>query len=349
MHIDVNKELTSEYLQAIVERIRKEKVSSITIRNNLFKSFNNFAFLITELIQNKNLKTFTFGDNHNTTGFDEGWMLITKLIAENKNLRHLYLSMSFLYDKYLKGIFKEALIGKRIKTLDLSSNFITYPGTRRIAEWLGTNKTLQVLALQQNTMNEFKKEGSDAIVEKLMTHKSITTLDLSNMILTGLGEKMGELIKSSRTLKELRIRGTRMNLDDFKHICLPMCGNELITEINLSENDTRNDKSLEYIAKMIKENKTLKIISLEKLGISNKNCQIIFDAIAQNETIENYSFTYHQKFKISTILDFFKNKSNAKALKVLTISAFDVKKNGEENDLVEKFKAERDDVNVKIS
>jgi hypothetical protein len=48
---------------------------------------------------------------------------------------------------------------KKIINLDLSSNFITYQGCKSISEWLKKNKILKTLNLQQNTMNEFKKEA----------------------------------------------------------------------------------------------------------------------------------------------------------------------------------------------
>lgn len=219
--IEIRKDLNQENTAQYIEQIEKQKVYSFSIRKNRFEKLGFFQLIVNALIKNKNLRSFIFTDNYNTTGFEEGWKMIISLLKENKYIRNVNLSMSFLYDKYLSALL-QSFKGKRIKSLDLSSNFITYLGCKKISDWLKTNKSLKILNLQQNTRNEFKREGSDILVEQLINHQSIISLDLSNMILTDLGVKMGELIATSKNLKELKIKNIRMNLEDYKNICTPL-------------------------------------------------------------------------------------------------------------------------------
>ena len=341
--IEIHKELRTESTKTFLDRMKNEKIIAFSISHNNFNTLTHFQSLINSLIKCDSLKSFTFTENNNTTGFEEGWKLIIKLLRENKAIRHLNLSMAFLYDKYLNEIFRDALKFKRIKSLDLSSNFITFPGSKKIAEWLKKNKSLKMLNLQQNTMNEFKKEGSDVIVLELISHPSIQSLDLSNMILTGFGEKLGKLIESSKTLKELKIKNNRMNLDDFIKICTPMCDNTTIINLNMSDNDCGTEKAFEYIAMFLEKNKTLKNLGLDKMGINSKNSDKLFDGIKINESIEFYSLNENVKMKIKNLLEILIQKPNVKHISMLNIK---VKKEDEE--MIEIFLKERSDVILKI-
>ena len=303
-----------------------------------------FKLIIVELINCKTLRSFIFSDNQNITGFEDGFRYIIKLIKSNDKLRHINLAMSYLYEKYVLEL-REALKGKPILTLDLSSNFIGLNGCKKIAEWLKRNRSLKVLCLQSNTQNEFKKEGCDLITNALVYHNAIQHLDVSGMIITGFGDRMGNFLAENKTLKELKIRATRMNIDDIKHICKSVGRNETLLDFNMSENDTGSDKSIEFISSMIETNKNLKILSLDKSGISPKNCKMLFDAIEKNCIIENYSMNENIKMKTKLFLDFFIIQKNVKILSIANPQHIKVQ---EDVELIEKFFKEREDVTLKI-
>jgi hypothetical protein len=341
---DIIRELTSENINEHLAKIDNEKITSFSIRHNHFSKLSHFKNIMEKLYKIETLHTFTFSENHNTTGFDAGWQLITKLLEENTNIRHINLSMSFLYEKFVESLIK-AIKGKKIYTLDLSSNFITYSGAKKIAEWLKRNRSLKVLNLQQNTMNEFKREGSDIIVTQLIKYHSLINLDLSHMTLTGFGLKMSEYIKTTTSLKELRIRQVRMNFEDFNFITEALCLNNSLEDVNIGDNYPGNDKCYELIAKVNEENKTIKSLNLDKLEINKKGLRLILNAIEKNEIMEGFSFNENQsKIPIEAYLEFFLKRN---PLKSLSIVNKDYRKNGDGKDLIEKFKTEKEEVVLK--
>jgi len=267
-----------------------------------------------ELSTCEHLRTFTFTDNFNTTGFEEGWKIIFEFLKNNKTIRFLSLSMSFLYDKYILELFTKTLTYKKIVKLDLSSNFITYQGAKKISQWIEKNKTLKLLNLQQNTMNEFKKEGADLICSSLSNHNRIQSLDLSFMILTGIGEKLSLLISSTKTLKELKIQNCRINLDDYKFMCQSLAENETIVDLNIAENNCSSDKAIEYLAGFIAKNKKVEILRIDNLGITMKNSSLLFENIKLNTTIKNYNLSENPKLKFKIIYETFLEMKNVEVI-----------------------------------
>lgn len=84
---------------------------------------------------------------------------------------------------------------------------------------------------------------------------------------------------------------------------------------------------------------------MDDIGITYKNYKIIFDSISNNDTIATYSFNNNSKMKYKIYLDFFMEKRNLKELFIITP---DCKKIPEEEEAIEKFKAKRSEVNLKI-
>jgi hypothetical protein len=341
--LEVNKDLNEENFKTYMEQIEKENVEYFHIRKNHFNNINLFRDLLKSLSKCKNLKTFTFTDNYNTTGFDQGWKIISDFLKETSSLKILNLSLSFMYDKYLAFIFKDSLKGKKIENLDLSSNFITLAGSKKISEWLKTNKSLKYLNLQQNTMNEFKREGADFIISSLISHPCIISLDLSNMIITGFGEKLADLIKVSQTLRILRIINTRMNLDDYKFLSSALCQNNVLTDLNISENDCKSEQAIDLVASFIKSNKTLMHVFLDNIGIGERNCNNLLAAIQENETIESYSFNDNPRLLFKTLFPVLVSKKNLKKLNFCLVE-FSSRNAKEDEESLKKFKIERPDI-----
>jgi hypothetical protein len=342
--LDINKELSSENINEHITRLDSEKITTFSIRHNHFQKLSHFENIMRKLNKKNTLQSFTFSENNNTTGFDNGWQLIVKLLEENNNIRHVNLSMSFLYEKFVDPIFK-ALKGKKIYTLELASNFITFSGAKKIAEWLKRNRSLKVLNLQQNTMNEFKREGSDIIVTQLIKFHQLQNLDLSHMVLTGFGVKMSEYIKSTTSLKELRIRAVRMNFDDFTLIMDAFCQNTSLEDVNIGDNYPGNDECFSLVANVIEKNSTLRSFNLDKLNINKKGLKIKLMAIEKNTILEVFSFNENlAKIPIEAYLEFFMDR---KPLKSLAIVNKEYKSKGDGKSLIEKFRKEREDVVLK--
>ena len=324
------------------------KIKTIKIYSSKFEDLNIFYQILTYL-HDKKIKKFIFFDNNISQDF-EGWSEISNLFKVNYSLRFIDLHSSNIYDYDLNDIMR-SLIDKRIRYLNLSENFITLNGVNVICDFLRHNRTIQRLNLSRNAQVQFKSEGVKNVVEALMSSESIDSLDFSYMNLTGCGESIGKFITKNKSIQSITLRSVQLNAVDFKNIFVPLKTNKLLKEIDISLNDMGGDKSLQYIADTIKENKTLTILKMDQINITNDNYQIIFNAIEQNKTINHYSVSYNSKLKPKIMLNFF---IKPKQVKYLEYEPFD-KDNPEdkkkeltleEKKLFEKFKTERPDMEL---
>ena len=324
------------------------KIKTIKIYSSKFEDLNIFYQILTYL-HDKKIKKFIFFDNNISQDF-EGWSEISNLFKVNYSLRFIDLHSSNIYDYDLNDIMR-SLIDKRIRYLNLSENFITLNGVNVICDFLRHNRTIQRLNLSRNAQVQFKSEGVKNVVEALMSSESIDSLDFSYMNLTGCGESIGKFITKNKSIQSITLRSDQLNAVDFKNIFVPLKTNKLLKEIDISLNDMGGDKSLQYIADTIKENKTLTILKMDQINITNDNYQIIFNAIEQNKTINHYSVSYNSKLKPKIMLNFFIKQ---KQVKYLEYEPFD-KDNPEdkkkeltleEKKLFEKFKTERPDMEL---
>ena len=324
------------------------KIKTIKIYSSKFEDLNIFYQILTYL-HDKKIKKFIFFDNNISQDF-EGWSEISNLFKVNYSLRFIDLHSSNIYDYDLNDIMR-SLIDKRIRYLNLSENFITLNGVNVICDFLRHNRTIQRLNLSRNAQVQFKSEGVKNVVEALMSSESIDSLDFSYMNLTGCGESIGKFITKNKSIQSITLRSVQLNAVDFKNIFVPLKTNKLLKEIDISLNDMGGDKSLQYIADTIKENKTLCILKMDQINITNDNYQIIFDAIEKNKTINHYSVSFNSKINPKIMLSFFIKQ---KQVKYLEYEPFD-KDNPEDKKkqltledkkLFEKFKTERPDMEL---
>jgi Ran GTPase-activating protein (RanGAP) involved in mRNA processing and transport len=244
-----------------------------------------------------------------------------------------------------------ALIDKRIRYLDLSENFITLDGLEIIANFLKNNKTLQKLNLCRNAQCQFKPDGVKLITEALIQNPNIEFIDFSYMNLTGCGVYIGNFISENKNIKSIILRNVMLNAVDFKNIFVPLKNNDVLQEIDISLNDMGGDKSLQYIADAIIENKTLHTVKMDQININNDNYEIIFKAIEQNKTITSYSVNFNSKIKPMIMLNFFIKQKHVKHLEYDPFdkeNPNDKKKELtlEEKKMFSKFKTERPDMKL---
>ena len=344
-NINVNLETSSDHHN------NKEHNNNCHIKSVKFylSKFNDINILnkIMGFLAKKDIKKFSFYENKINADF-EGWDGINNFLENNFALRYLDLHGSNLYDNHLSSLTR-ALVNKRIRFLNLSENFITFDGVEIIASFLKNNKTLQKLNLSRNGQNLFKVEGVKLITDVLMSSTNIKFIDFSYMNLTGCGEPIGNFISNNKSIEDIALREVHLNINDFKNIFVPLKNNKVLKIIDISMNDMGGDKSLQYIAEAISENKTLHTLKIEKININNDNYKIIFDAIEKNKTISSYSVSYNSKIKPKILLNFFLKQ---KQVKHLEYEPFD-KENPEDQKkeltlddkkLFEKIKNERPDM-----
>lgn len=323
-------------------------IKSVKIFSSSFEDINVLEKIMNYLTE-KNIKKFSFFENKINNDF-EGWEAIFEFFEKNYSLRYIDLHSTNLSDYHLNSLTM-ALTDKRIRYLDLSENFLTIDGVETIATFLKSNKTLQKLNLCRNAQCQFKADGVKLITEALIANPNIELLDFSYMILTGCGDPIGKFISSNKSIEYINLRCVQLNFVDFKNIFVPLKTNKVMKEIDISLNDMGGDKSLEYIADAIKENKTLKSIKMDKININNDNYQIIFNAIEQNRTIKSYSVSYNSKLKPKIMLNFFLKQKQVKHLEYEPFDKENPEDKGkeltlEDKKLFEKFKTDRPDMEV---
>ena len=328
--------------------INESNIKTVKFYGCKFDNLNIF-YKIMNLLKSEKIRKFSFFENNINSDF-EGWEIISDFLQKDYSLRYLDLHSSSLYDYHLNNIMG-ALIDKRIRYLNLSENFLTLEGVKIISDFLKENKTLQKLNLCRNAQSQFKSEAVKCIVESLIFNPNIKFLDCSYMILTGCGEFIGKFISTSKSIETIILRNVQLNAVDFKNIFVPLKTNKVLKEIDISLNDMGGDKSLQYIADAIKENKSLYTMKMDNINITNDNYQIIFSAIEQNKIINRYSLNYNSKIKPKILLSFFLTQ---KQVKHLEYEPYDKEnpedKNKEltleERKIFEKFKTERPDMEL---
>ena len=335
-HIPRNNENNNHNIKAV--KIYGSKLDDI----NVFYKIMNY-------LSKKDIKKFSFFENNINSDF-EGWDAISDFFDADFAIRYIDLHGSNLYDYHLSSITR-ALTNKRIRYLNLSENFLTIDGVEIIANYLKYNKTLQKLNLCRNAQCQFKAEGVKLITEALMSNPNIQFLDISYMNLTGCGEAIGNFIENNKSIENICLRNVQLNAIDFKNIFTPLKTNKVLKEIDISMNDMGGDKSLQYIADTIKENKTLICMRMDQINITNDNYQIIFDAIEKNKNINSYSVSFNSKIKPKIMLNFFIKQKHVKHLEYEPFdkeNPEDKKKELtlEEKKLFEKFKTERPDMEL---
>ena len=329
-------------------QMNSSNIKSVKIHSCKIENINVF-YKIMNLFAENNIRKFSFFDNNINNDF-EGWDAISSFLETNYSLRYLDLHSSNLYDHQLSDIVG-ALVDKRIRFLNLSENFITIDGLEIIASYLKCNKTLQKLNLSRNAQCQFKSEGVKIITEALISNPNIEFLDFSYMNLTGCGEYIGNFITQNKSIECIILRSVLLNAIDFKNIFVPLKSNKVLIEIDISMNDMGGDKSLQYIADAIKENKTLNTLKMDQININNDNYQIIFDAIEKNVKINSYSVNYNSKIKPMIMLNFFIKQKQVKNLEYEPYDKENLENKNKELTLEEKkmfakFKTERPDMKL---
>ena len=328
-------------------------IDSIFVEGIKRMDLDIFSELIEILSLYPHLKRISFCDFHIDKDF-EGWENIIHLINENNNIKWLDFHKSNMNNSILESICK-IIEYKRIRYLDISENFISQEGAKYLGNFLHRNKTLQRLIINNNDLEDFKKIGVAYICEPLILHPNIQYLDFSSMSVTGCGETISNIIKTTKSLKNIILRDCLLNLKDFQFICRALASENItktLKNVDLSHNDMASDKSLEEIGKMIKANKSLTHLNMEKMNLNMSNYNLIFNGLNENETMVNFSFCFNPKIKPRIILEYFLHRKKLSSLSYIpyksNINDKDqkVEFNLEEKKLIEKFKKKRKKVKL---
>ena len=330
------------------EEEQKKIIDSVFIESVAIPDLDVFSEMIGILTIYTLLKRISFCDFKFEKETDI-WDNIIYLLQENNNIRWVDLHKSNMNNEILDSIAK-VCENKRFRYLDLSENFINQDGAVILGKFLTKNKTLQRLILNNNDLENFKKAGVESICKSLVNHPNIQLLDFSSMVVTGCGESVGNLIKTSKSIKSIILKDCLLNLRDIQHICKALSVPDISTTINnvdLSFNDMASDKSIEEIGKMIKVNRTLTKLYLEKMNLTMNNYNFILNGLNENDKITHFNFSFNPSIKPRLILEYFLHRKKLNSLTYIPYRANinekgpKVEFNLDERKIIKKFKDKR--------
>ena len=338
------------------EEEQKKVIDSVFIESVSIPDLDVFSEMIGILAIYNSLKRISFCDFKFEKETDV-WDNIIYLLQENNNIRWVDLHKSNMNNEIVNSIAK-VCENKRFRYLDLSENFINQDGAAILGEFLSKNKTLQRLILNNNDLENFKKDGVNSICKSLHDHPNIELLDFSSMTVTGCGEAVANLIKNSKSIKTIILKDCVLNMRDIQNICkalsLPNISST-INNVDMSFNDMASDKSLEEIGKMIKVNKTLTKLNLEKMNLNKDNYNFILNGLNENDKITHFNFSFNPNVKPRIILEYFLHRKKLNSLTYIPYRA-NVNDKGpkveftlDERKIIKKFKDKRKRVKLVCS
>ena len=338
------------------EEEQKKIINSVFIESAKITDLDVFSEMIGILAIYNLLKRISFCDFKFERETDV-WDNIVYLLQENNNIRWVDLHKSNMNNDIIVSIAKVSE-NKRFRFLDLSENFINQDGAEILAEFLSKNKTLQKLILNNNDLENFKKDGVQSICKSLEDHPNIQLIDFSSMVVTGCGEYVAALLKKSKSIKSVILRDCTLNFKDIQNICkalsLPNISNT-INNVDLSFNDLASDKSIEEIGKMLKVNKTLNRLYLEKMNLNMNNYNFILNGLNENDKIIHFNFSFNPSVKPRLFLEYFLHRKKLNSLTYIPYRANindqgpKVDFNLDEKKIIKKFKDKRKRVKLIVN
>jgi Ran GTPase-activating protein (RanGAP) involved in mRNA processing and transport len=195
---------------------------------------------------------------------------LQQLIEQCKSRSEVNLKEKNLNDEDMKIVVKEAIINKQCKILDLRRNRITSVGASIIAEALNNNTTLERLNLSRNSLCD---KGVHSLTKTLSLNNSkIQLLDLQSTGITdeGVGY-LAEMLKTNTTLGYLALGWNEISDLGVQRLANVLTHhNTTLKALYINTNKLVSDSSVDALAKMLKQNRTLKCLKIEDCNLSEK-------------------------------------------------------------------------------
>jgi len=185
-----------------------------------------------------------------------------------------------LTDADIPIIVKSAILNKQCKILDLGNNEIISYGLLQLAESLQNNTTLKVLSLHQNSISEI---GIQHLAEKLSADNfGLKWLDLESTNLTDTSVKhLAMMLITNKSLTGLWLSNNQIGYHGVKMLTSVLVYyNITLKYLDLENNQSINDSSLDCLIDMIKQNQSLKTVYLN-------NCQLSITSQTKLRDIAN--------------------------------------------------------------
>lgn len=154
----------------------------------------------------------------------------------------------------------------------------------------------------------------------MQNNLDIKELNLSNVSLDYEGvEILAEGIAANKNITVLNLHASNINDEKLELICEALILNTSLKRLNISSNDIRHNVDL--LCKMIKNNEHIRSLDISYNDIDAKSMQIIADAIAVNNSIEELNLASMGRIGIQEIdLEVIKTLSTNKHLSSINLS-----------------------------
>ncbi|KAG7210268.1 hypothetical protein KM043_011815 [Ampulex compressa] len=189
-----------------------------------------------------------------------------------------------------RGIVAPSEVSKAVKAssvtgeLRISCFFVITPIFEILAQILASSTSIKILDLRDCMM---LPRGVYCILNALCEGSLITSLDLTgNHLCAAEVAEMGQVFVHNSTLKRVQLEWSNVgcSLESFSVFCRGLSQNHSVEELNLRFNQLAFE-CVEYICKVIRWNKCLKILDLSWNTLGMKGGQSLLEALADNWTI----------------------------------------------------------------
>ncbi|EGG24040.1 hypothetical protein DFA_06178 [Cavenderia fasciculata] len=227
-----------------------------------------------------------------TAIFDEGCIIIQKLLQKNRTLTSLNISKNKITENGFKVMFEGLRNNQVLSELYLSGNPIGHKYINRFLQWISTNNNqLTKLAIASTSLNS----NSGAEILKILTGNTcrLSVLDVSLNHLGPDGSKhVINGIANNNTILDVSLSGNKISTLGCNELCnsLELSASCIITKLSLRFCNL-NSKSIYRICKMLETNKTITQLDLSLNKFSKSSCQALSQSLPSNTTLEEFFIT----------------------------------------------------------
>lgn len=169
--------------------------------------------------------------------------------------------------------------------VDLRYNRITDAGAEELARLLQNAPQLVELNLM---CNELSDRGAALIAGALRGNRTLRSLRMNgNKIGDAGGMHFAQMLQVNEALQELDLGDCDLGIEAFIALVTVMRQNSTVTSLNLNRPLlwTKQEEHVYHIAQMLKVNKTLRELHLQKCDITDWGAQRLSETLADNRTL----------------------------------------------------------------
>jgi Ran GTPase-activating protein (RanGAP) involved in mRNA processing and transport len=262
---------------------------------------------------------------------DVSWSV---MLQQNKTLTVLQLSVCGIGPSEVEFLAAGLSLNSSLMELNLSDNEMACDGFRTLADSLQRNKTLQILRVNNNDIEGL--DASNALRDLLLHNETLQLIDLSDNDIIGYtgGPMVAEGIARNSGLEELNLSRNRFNSQSTEGIFEALRHNRtmlrlILHDVAIPGNDSATllretfqasmlqtidlgsnplgEQDIEMLAQGLRDNRILRRLYLQGLGLCNESLLLIGEALTVNTTLEfldvKEGYSFYQRSIIRNRLD----------------------------------------------